>query len=170
MVSAFKDNSLIILKPLALPEVLNFQKFIKAQENVNVLRAGLISIFITFGAEVLTIVLAFPACLCIARIQTRLSPIVETIFSLGFLIPGLAILMPIYMMTAKAGLLYHPIALVILYPAFNLPLWMISCPALCASSRANWRKVQLLTAVMCHKLFFIYFSRFVYRELSLFWI
>ncbi len=33
--------------------------------------------------------------------------------------------MPIYTMTAKAGLLYHPIALVILYPAFNLPLTMI---------------------------------------------
>jgi multiple sugar transport system permease protein len=50
---------------------------------------------------------------------------VESIFSLGFLIPGLAILMPIYVMTAKAGLLYHPIALVILYPAFSLPLAMI---------------------------------------------
>jgi multiple sugar transport system permease protein len=125
VVSAFKENSLIILKPLALPEVLNFQKFIKAQENVNVFRAGLISIIITLGAEILTIVLAFPASYAIARIRTRLSPIVETIFSLGFLIPGLAILMPIYMMTAKAGLLYHPIALIILYPAFNLPLSMI---------------------------------------------
>jgi len=125
IVSAFKDNSQIILKPLALPAVLNFSKFIQAQVNVHVLRAGLISIFITSGAEALTIVLAFPASYAVARIQTRLSPIVESIFSLGFLIPGLAILMPIYMMTAKAGLLYHPIALVILYPAFNLPMTMI---------------------------------------------
>jgi multiple sugar transport system permease protein len=125
VVSAFKDNPQIILKPLALPATLNFSKFIQAQENVNVLRAGLISIIITFGAAILTIVLAFPASYAVARIQTRLSTIVESIFSLGFLIPGLAILMPIYMMTAKAGLLYHPIALIILYPAFNLPLSMI---------------------------------------------
>jgi multiple sugar transport system permease protein len=125
VVSAFKENSQIILKPLALPAALNFSKFIQAQVNVNVIRAGSISIFITFGAEVLTILLAFPAAYAIARIQTRLSPVVESIFSLGFLIPGLAILMPIYMMTAKAGLLYHPIALVILYPAFNLPLSLI---------------------------------------------
>ena len=89
------------------------------------LRAGLISIFITIGAELLTLILAFPAAYAVARIQTRLSPVVESIFSLGFLIPGLAILMPIYLMTAKAGLLYNPIALVILYPAFNLPLAMI---------------------------------------------
>jgi multiple sugar transport system permease protein len=125
IISAFKNNSQIILTPLALPASLNFSKFIQAQENVHLLRAGLISAGITAGAELLTLFLAFPAAYAIARIQTRLSPIVESIFSLGFLIPGLAILMPIYLMTAKAGLLYHPIALVILYPAFNLPLSMI---------------------------------------------
>jgi multiple sugar transport system permease protein len=125
IVSAFKNNSQIILTPLAFPVVLDFSKFILAQTNVHLLRAGLISVGITSGAEVLTIVLAFPAAYAVARIKTRLSPLVESIFSLGFLIPGLAILMPIYMMTAKAGLLYHPIALVILYPAFNLPLAMI---------------------------------------------
>jgi multiple sugar transport system permease protein len=125
IVSAFKNNSQIILTPLALPPALNFSKFIQAQTNVHLLRAGSISIGITTGAELLTLVLAFPAAYAVARIQTRLASFVETIFSLGFLIPGLAILMPIYMMTAKAGLLYHPIALVILYPAFSLPLAMI---------------------------------------------
>ena len=125
IVSAFKDNSQIILTPLALPAALNFSKFIQAQANVHLLHAGLISIVITIGAEFLTLGLAFPAAYAVARIKTRLSPLVESIFSLGFLIPGLAILMPIYIMTAKAGLLYKPIALVILYPAFNLPLAMI---------------------------------------------
>jgi multiple sugar transport system permease protein len=125
IVSAFKNNSQIILTPLALPAALDFSKFIQAQVNVHLLRAGLISAGITTGAEVLTLLLAFPAAYAVARIQTRLSTLVESIFSLGFLIPGLAILMPIYMMTAKAGLLYHPIALVILYPAFNLPISMI---------------------------------------------
>jgi multiple sugar transport system permease protein len=125
IVSAFKDNSQIVLKPLALPSTLNFSKFVQTQINVHVVRAGLISIFITSGAELVTILLAFPAAYAVARIQTRLAPVVETIFSLGFLIPSLAILMPIYMMTAKAGLLYHPVALVILYPAFNLPMTMI---------------------------------------------
>jgi multiple sugar transport system permease protein len=125
VVSAFKNNTQIISTPLALPTALNFSKFIQAQTSVHLLRAGLISAGITSGAEVVTLLLAFPAAYAVARIQTRLSTLVESIFSLGFLIPGLAILMPIYMMTAKAGLLYHPIALVILYPAFNLPLSMI---------------------------------------------
>jgi len=125
VISAFKNNAQIILTPLALPLTFDFQKFLQAQENVNLLRAITISTGITVGAEALTLLIAFPAAYAVARIQTRLAAVVEGVISLGFLIPGLAILMPIYLMTAKAGLLYNPIALVILYPAFNLPLSMI---------------------------------------------
>lgn len=125
LVSAFKDNTQIVSTPLALPAKINFKLFTQAISSVNLLHAALISAIITIGAEVLTLVLAFPAAYAVARIQTRLSSFVESIFNLGFLIPGLAILMPVYIMIAKAGLLYNPIALVILYPAFNLPLSMI---------------------------------------------
>ncbi len=125
LVSAFKDNADIITRPLVLPAAINFRKFIEAQQNVDLLRAILFSTGVTIGAELVTLLIAFPASYAVARIQTRLSTIVESVFSLGFLIPGLAILMPIYLMAAKAGLLYNPVALVILYPAFNLPLSMI---------------------------------------------
>jgi multiple sugar transport system permease protein len=125
VISAFKNNAEIIRSPLAFPLSFDFQKFVQAQANVNLLRAMAVSTGVTIGAELLTLLLAFPAAYAVARIQTRLSAVVEAIFSLGFLIPGLAILMPIYLMAAKAGLLYHPVALVILYPAFNLPISMI---------------------------------------------
>jgi multiple sugar transport system permease protein len=125
VISAFKTNSQIILTPLALPPALDFSKFFQAQANVNLLHALMISIIITVGAEILTLLLAFPASYAVSRIQTRLAGWVEAVFSLGFLIPGLAILMPVYLMVARAGLLYNPIALIILYPAFNLPLSMI---------------------------------------------
>ena len=125
VISAFKNNNQIITTPLTLPSALDFNKFLQAQANVNLLRAMLISVAVAIGAEILTLVLAFPAAYAIARMQTRLAGLTEAIFSLGFLIPSLAILMPVYLMTAKAGLLYHPIALVILYPAFSLPLSLI---------------------------------------------
>src|SRR5258706_16425412 len=125
VISAFKNNNQIITTPLALPSALDFNKFLQAQANVNLLRAMLISVAVAIGAEILTLVLAFPAAYAIARMQTRLAAFAEAIFSLGFLIPSLAILMPVYLMTARAGLLYHPIALVILYPAFSLPLSLV---------------------------------------------
>jgi multiple sugar transport system permease protein len=125
VISAFKNNNQIITTPLALPSALDFNKFFQAQANVDLLRAMLISVAVAIGAEILTLVLAFPAAYAIARMQTRLAAFTEAIFILGFLIPSLAILMPVYLMTAKAGLLYHPIALVILYPAFSLPLSLV---------------------------------------------
>ena len=125
IVSAFKNNADVISSPLSLPAIFDFRKFIQAQNNVNILHATLISVVVTLGAEFVTLLLAFPATYAVARIPTRLSAFTEGIFSLGFLIPGLAILMPVYLMTAKSGLLYNPIALIILYPAFNLPLSMI---------------------------------------------
>lgn len=125
VISAFKNNAEIIRTPLALPASFDFKKFFQAQASVNLMHAILISTGVTIGAELVTFLLAFPAAYAVARIQTRLSAIAEAIFSLGFLIPGMAILMPIYLMTARAGLLYNPIALIIIYPAFNLPLSMI---------------------------------------------
>lgn len=125
VISAFKENAQIIASPLSLPASLSLKKFIEAQSLVNLGRATMISVIISLGAESLTLLLAFPASYAIARIQTRLSPLAESVFSLGFLIPGLAILMPVYLMTARAGLLYKPIALILLYPAFNLSLSII---------------------------------------------
>src|SRR5258708_19283507 len=125
VVSAFKDNALIITAPLAPPGGLDFKKFFQAQASVNLLHGVLISVIVTVVAELLTLLLAFPASYAVARISTGLAAVTEGIFSLGFLIPGLAILMPVYLMTAKASLLYNPIALIIIYRAFNLPLSII---------------------------------------------
>jgi multiple sugar transport system permease protein len=125
IISAFKNNIQIITTPLALPSHLDFGRFFQIQTNVNILHAVTISILVAIGAELVTLLIAFPAAYAVARIQTRLGKIVESIISLGFLIPSLAILMPVYLMTAKVGLLYNPIALVLLYPAVNLPLSLI---------------------------------------------
>jgi multiple sugar transport system permease protein len=123
--SAFKDNTAIFDFPLGLPERLQFKNFGLAQENVNLLRASGISLFVTVGSEILILILAFPAAFSLARIDTRLSPMIESVFGLGFLIPALAIIMPIYLMTAKAGMINNPSALIIFYPALRLPITIL---------------------------------------------
>src|SRR5205814_9616328 len=56
VVSAFKDNALIITAPLAPPGGLDFKKFFQAQASVNLLHGVLISVIVTVGAELLTLV------------------------------------------------------------------------------------------------------------------
>lgn len=125
VVSAFKTNLTIFTQPLALPKTLSFFNFIRAQEVAVLNRAMLISVGVTVGAEIVTLLLAFPAAYAIARIRTRLAPLFEYIFSLGFLIPALAMLVPVYLMVVKLGLLYQPVSLVIFYPATKLSVTVI---------------------------------------------
>ena len=124
-VSAFKDNTSIFLNPLGLPSNFSLQNFFNAIEQAGLARALTNSVAITVSAELLTLVLAFPAAYAIARIQTRMSAIAEAIFSLGFLIPALAILMPVFLTSIRLGLLYNPLMLIIFYPATLLSLTVL---------------------------------------------
>jgi multiple sugar transport system permease protein len=120
LVSAFKDNMGIFGAPLALPSTLTLTNFFQAEEVAVMSRAMSISLAVTVGAELLTLAFAFPAAYAIARIRTGLSPWVELVFSLGFLVPPLAMLVPVFLTTARLGLLYNPLALVLFYPATKL--------------------------------------------------
>jgi multiple sugar transport system permease protein len=122
VVSAFKSNLEIFGSPLALPSAWTWGNFIKAQETARFDRAMRVSLTVTAGAELLTLALAFPAAYAIARIRTRLAAVAEFVFSLGFLIPALAMLVPVYLTVVRAGLLYKPLALIVFYPATKLSI------------------------------------------------
>lgn len=125
LISSFKENATIFGSPLGLPTPFNISKYIEALQRGNLVRAMGISFGITVGAEILTILIAFPAAYAIARIRTRLASFAEVFFSIGFLIPILATLVPIFVIFAKIGLLNNPLALIIFYPATALPISII---------------------------------------------
>lgn len=122
LVSAFKDNGSIIGSPFALPATFTLDNFTQADRTVQLIASMKTSLIVSGGAMVATFLLAFPAAYAIARVRTRLSPIVEGIFSVGFLIPAFAMLVPVFLLIAKSGLLNNPLALVAFYPATQLPL------------------------------------------------
>ena len=88
-------------------------------------RAMVISFAVTVSAEVLNLLLAFPAAYAIARIRTPLARLVERFFSLGFLIPAFAMLVPILLLMAQLNVLYTPLSLVLYYPVWQLPLAIV---------------------------------------------
>jgi len=125
LISAFKNNAQIFGMPLALPTSLDFKNFATAEASAHLLRATLISLGVTAGSEVLVLLLAFPAAYAIARIRTRLAVVVEGIFSLGFLVPAFAMLVPVLLLMAQIGVLYDPLSLILFYPAWRLPLSIV---------------------------------------------
>lgn len=125
LVSSFKSNTEILNYPLSLPREINFENYQLVQKIAKLDRAALISTEVTVGSEILTLFLAFPAAYAIARIRTKLSGISEAIFSLGFLIPALAMLVPVFLNVVKLGLLYNPLSLILFYPATKLSVSII---------------------------------------------
>jgi multiple sugar transport system permease protein len=129
LVSSFKNNNEIYNRPLNLPLTWTLEKFQTVQERLNMVKAVGVSFEIIVGAEVINLSLAFLAAYAIARIPTRLSRVVETIFSSGFLIPVFAMLVPTYLLAVKVGLLYNPLALIFFLSASRLPLTVITLAA-----------------------------------------
>lgn len=121
-ISSFKDNLEIFSNPLALPQNWLLVKYALAQERVNILQAMGGSFLITASAEVLTLLLGFTAAYAIARLQVIEARWMEMLFGTGFLIPLFALLVPVFLLAAKSGLLYNPLFLVLFYAASRLPL------------------------------------------------
>lgn len=120
-ISAFKDNDTIFSQMLALPTKWDLSTFIRAQDTVDLFAAFFSSARVAGLSEVAALGLGFPVAYAIARIPTRLAPLTEAIFATGFLVPNFALLLPVFLLIANWGLLYNPLALVLVYTAHVLP-------------------------------------------------
>lgn len=125
VIASFKTNAEIFLNPMALPESWSLEKFFVAEAQVKLIKAIGMSFVITIGAEALNLALGFMVAYAIARIPTRLATWVETIFSVGFLIPTFATLVPVYLLSTQVGLYHNPLSLIFFLSASRLPITTI---------------------------------------------
>lgn len=125
LISSFKENAEIFSAPLNLPQRFSFDNYILAQERVNILQAMGISAVITILSLLLNMGLAIFASYAIARIKIRSAKWAETFFSTGFLIPVFAVLVPVFLLAARTGLLYNPIFLILFYAGSHLPIAIV---------------------------------------------
>ncbi|MBN1249659.1 MAG: carbohydrate ABC transporter permease [Anaerolineae bacterium] len=127
LVSSFKDNVEIFTNPLSWPETVDFGNYLRVQERVDALKAIGVSFGITTAALLLLLVISTAAAYGIARVASRfrsnrLALITEAYFGLGFLIPAFALLVPVFLLAARTGMLYNPLYIIIYYVASNLSL------------------------------------------------
>jgi multiple sugar transport system permease protein len=125
LVSSFKDNTSIFNSPFALPSSISFESYRAAFEQAQLGRGLLNSIVVTVLAEVLTLTLALPAAYALARATGRLGALVERLFSLGFLIPSFAALVPSVLLAIALQMFQTRSFLVMLFAAQAMPLSVI---------------------------------------------
>jgi ABC-type glycerol-3-phosphate transport system permease component len=92
----------------------NFQKYL-----VN-------SLLTSIPATIAVVCLAAPAAYSLAHLNRKSSVFLAAVL-LARMVPGIAILIPIYLAAAKAGVLDRRLTLVVVYCAFNLPfaVWLL---------------------------------------------
>lgn len=127
LVSSFKTTGEVFTSPLGLPKSLSegWQNFRMAESQGQLGRALLNSLFITGGAELVTLALAIPAAFGIARSRSRAAGVLEVGFGVAFLIPPFALLVPTFLLAAWTGLFQTRLFLILFYPATALPLAVI---------------------------------------------
>ncbi len=125
VVSSFKANAGIFLSALSLPSSLDFSNYVDALEKAQIVPAMVTSFGVVIATQVSVLTVGFMAAYAIARVPARLATWTEGFFGIGFLIPTFALLIPIFLIIAKLGLLFNPLALVIVYVAQTLPFTVL---------------------------------------------
>lgn len=118
--SSFKTNA-EILSTSGLPNHLEFSNYINAFKIAPLAQFYVNSIIVAVFGTLLNILILSMSAYVIARFNFKCKKLLVSIFSLALLIPGAALLQPLYLTTTTLGLYDRLLGLIIVYAGFGLP-------------------------------------------------
>lgn len=120
------DNQAIASNPFGIPSTFHFENFREAWVNASINVYFMNSLYIATLCSVATIVFAAMASFAITRMRySKLSKGMYQFILIGMLIPGNALLLPIFIMLMDANMLDTHLALILPYTAGAIPLNVI---------------------------------------------
>ena len=119
--NAFKQRSEYYTNPYGLPKSLYFGNFQIAVENFGLLQSFANSMLVTITAILLVTTLAGLAAFAVAKLRFRGKQAVFYSIISMMLIPGQVLLIPIYLMFARLGLVNNHLSVILMYTVINLP-------------------------------------------------
>ncbi|PYI53897.1 carbohydrate ABC transporter permease [Paenibacillus flagellatus] len=121
--SSFKGNSEIVLKPWRLPESFEWDNYANAFSNSHIGKYFFNSLYISTLSTLAGILLATAIAYAVTRMKfPKLSKLVYGVLLLSLLIPPVSLLIPLYIMIKDMGFYNTPLALLVPYTAFGIPL------------------------------------------------
>jgi N-acetylglucosamine transport system permease protein len=119
--SSFKTDQEIFFSPWALPEVLQFDNFVRAWVTVHVGQYFFNSMIVVIPGVALTLALSSMSSYIMARFAFPGNRFLFYLFMAGMLFPLFLALVPLFFLAKDLGLLntYH--GLIIVYTAYSLP-------------------------------------------------
>ncbi len=129
VLTSLKSPAEIFSTPITyLPIHLSLMSYIKVFTRYPFMRYILNSIIVAGGTTLLTVGVGAVAAYALARLRIKGSGLWQRIFLLVALFPPVILVIPLYEMIQKAGLMNNYLALILPYTALNLPfaIWVLT--------------------------------------------
>lgn len=125
VLTGFKTES----QAIAIPPLLFFEptleNYTEIQERTNYSRYAINSVITAFGGTLLALLIAIPSAYAMAFNSGRWTKDILMWMLSTKMLPAVGVLMPIYLISQKLGLLDSRTALVVIYAMMNLPIVML---------------------------------------------
>lgn len=113
------------IPPVIIPKVPTFENYANVLHNPDMYMAFFNSVVITVSVMLLTLLLSVLAGYGLARFRFRGSGVMKVGLLFGQMVPGVVLIIPLYFMFSRTGLLDHRISLVIADMALTIPMGVI---------------------------------------------
>ncbi|WP_404331649.1 carbohydrate ABC transporter permease [Mesobacillus maritimus] len=140
--------------PFALPADPKWENYatVWTQGNINLYFFN--SVWITLASVALTILLASFVTFAITRMNWKLNKLVLGLFMVGLMIPVHSTLIPLFNFFLNINLIDHPLALILTYTAFNLPLTIMILTGFYSTLPREVEEAAVIDGSSIHRIFF----------------
>ena len=122
VLSSFKTNREILSNGLQLPSTFSFSGYKQALEMAPILKFFVNSLIVSFASTALNVFILAMAGYVFAKKKFRFKNLIFGILSLSMVIPSTALMSPVYTVITKLHLYDTKMALILVYPALNMPI------------------------------------------------
>lgn len=140
--------------PFALPADPKWENYSVVWTQGNISLYFFNSVWITLVSVVLTVLLASFVTFAITRMIWRMSGFVLTLFMVGLMIPVHSTLIPLFNFFLKINLIDHPLALILTYTAFNLPITIMILLGFYSTLPREIEEAAVIDGCSIHRIFF----------------
>lgn len=152
---SLKSNSEIYnASPFALPESPRWENYATVWTQGNISLYFFNSVWITIVSVVLTVLLASFVTFALTRMKWKLSGFVLGLFMVGLMIPVHSTIIPLFNFFLKLNLIDHPLAIILTYTAFNLPLTIMILLGFYATLPREIEEAAVIDGCSIHRIFF----------------
>ncbi|RXJ02572.1 carbohydrate ABC transporter permease [Anaerobacillus alkaliphilus] len=140
--------------PFALPAEPRWENYVNAWTQGNIGLYFFNSVWITIVSVVLTVILASLVTFAITRMVWKLNKLVLGLFMIGLMIPVHSTLIPLFSFFLSINLIDNPLAIILTYTAFNLPLTIMILLGFYYTLPREVEEAAVIDGCSIHRIFF----------------